>query len=42
MLNTIWAVMILIGVAVGILTGNMEAVNCSNSAKGGTELDSVT
>lgn len=26
MLNTIWALMILIGVAVGILTGNMEAV----------------
>ena len=26
MLNTIWAMMILIGVAVGILTGNMEAV----------------
>ena len=26
MLNTIWAVMILVGVIVGILTGNMEAV----------------
>lgn len=26
MLNTIWALMILIGVAVGILTGNIEAV----------------
>lgn len=26
MLNTIWALMILIGVVVGILTGNMEAV----------------
>ena len=26
MLNVIWALMILIGVAVGILTGNMEAV----------------
>lgn len=26
MLNTIWALMILIGVAVGIVTGNMEAV----------------
>lgn len=26
MLNTIWALMIIIGVAVGILTGNMEAV----------------
>jgi len=26
MLNTIWGLMILIGVAVGILTGNMEAV----------------
>ncbi len=26
MLNTIWALMILIGVTVGILTGNMEAV----------------
>ena len=26
MLNTIWAIMILIGVIVGILTGNMEAV----------------
>ena len=26
MLNTIWALMILIGVAVGIFTGNMEAV----------------
>lgn len=26
MLNTIWALMILIGVGVGILTGNMEAV----------------
>lgn len=26
MLNTIWAIMILVGVIVGILTGNMEAV----------------
>lgn len=26
MLNTIWAIMILLGIAVGILTGNMEAV----------------
>lgn len=26
MLNTIWALMILIGISVGILTGNMEAV----------------
>ncbi len=26
MINTIWALMILVGVAVGILTGNMEAV----------------
>ena len=26
MLNTIWAVMILVGVIVGMLTGNMEAV----------------
>ena len=26
MLNTIWALMILVGIAVGIITGNMEAV----------------